>query len=430
MLNLTLLLSLLPFTSPALLRVPSDYPDIASAVAAAATQGDVIAIAPGIWSGSANCGINIVNKAVTIRADDTAVGESVQIDCHGTGGRILSISDVQEAGGRIQISGISFTGGLAPGLWQETEVEGEGGNSNTLPRLRVRRKSREVEKASSRTLKTIPTSALQVRPSPYVVGVLVLTADGQLELLPSVGGNYGFLGEKLSSCKTLNKTTSTPPPPTSLARSQSIHPRATRELKEIDFIGGCILISNCAVPIILSNVQVSGCSAVKGGGVAVINVPSFTISDSRISDSGLILQGINNSFVNLSRHFRGAALYVILTASLAVTRSEFTDNVFNLEGITSSLYDIRGGGIFCDQRGINSEVGRGETKPLLVLIEASTFLRNVLICVGSLGGVRGAGVNLIGSTGSHVIVSNIHVEENSIQKTDDVVLQVQLGGRL
>jgi len=70
-------------SSPATIRVPADFATIQAAINAA-SDGDVIEVAPGIYRGPGNRDIDFLGKAITVRS--SAGSERTIIDCSGQGG--------------------------------------------------------------------------------------------------------------------------------------------------------------------------------------------------------------------------------------------------------------------------------------------------------------------------------------------------------
>ena len=69
-----------------MLYVPSEYPTIQSAINAA-SDGDVVIIAEGIYTSTGNRDIGFLGKAITVRSvdpNDSNIVEATIIDCQGS----------------------------------------------------------------------------------------------------------------------------------------------------------------------------------------------------------------------------------------------------------------------------------------------------------------------------------------------------------
>jgi predicted outer membrane repeat protein len=102
---------LVPENEPNLLNVPEPYPSIKAAMAAAG-DGDIITLAPGVYSGPNNTNVNFAGKNVQIRSinpiDPDIVAQTV-IDCQGAG-RAFVFEGSQTA--RAMLQGLTIKNGL------------------------------------------------------------------------------------------------------------------------------------------------------------------------------------------------------------------------------------------------------------------------------------------------------------------------------
>ena len=94
-------------TLAATINVPADYTTIQAAVDAA-SGGDVILVAPGTYTGTGNEVVDMLGKAITIRA----TGTPEQTIIHGGGARRVITCSSGEGADTI-IEGFTITGGSA-----------------------------------------------------------------------------------------------------------------------------------------------------------------------------------------------------------------------------------------------------------------------------------------------------------------------------
>jgi len=101
---------LTPDDDPNYLDVPSSYPNVKAALAAA-HDGDVITLSPGVYSGSENTNVNLAGKNVQIRSIDPADPDIVArtvIDC-GSSGRAFTFESGE--GAAAMLHGLTIKNG-------------------------------------------------------------------------------------------------------------------------------------------------------------------------------------------------------------------------------------------------------------------------------------------------------------------------------
>jgi hypothetical protein len=112
-------------------HVPSEYSTIQAAINAS-SNGDVVIVAPGTYTGDGNRDIDFLGKAITVRSadpNDPNVVASTVIDCQSQGRGFYFHNN---EGSNSVLAGIKITGGSAPGDW-----DGGGGIrcSNSSPTI-------------------------------------------------------------------------------------------------------------------------------------------------------------------------------------------------------------------------------------------------------------------------------------------------------
>ncbi|RKY11053.1 MAG: hypothetical protein DRP65_05295 [Planctomycetota bacterium] len=99
-------------TNAAVHYVPTDYPDIQTAIDAA-VDGDTVAVTPGTYFGSGNHNISFKGKAITVQStnpDDPQVVNTTVIDCQGSSSTRAFIFQSGETSD-AKLVGLTITGG-------------------------------------------------------------------------------------------------------------------------------------------------------------------------------------------------------------------------------------------------------------------------------------------------------------------------------